>query len=100
MRFFNNEREARTVIAEIIRPIYGSANLFVAERNPQGIGLREVLFIAEVKKDDEKANQLINALFQSQVSQSERLEWQGSKMDFLHEKEHEYFMIKVVVENA
>lgn len=98
--FFNSEAEARIVIANIIRPIYGVAHLFIAERNKMNIGLREVVFVARVTKDDTKANELVNSFFESQLSQSERLEWMGTKMDFMNDEETEYFMIKTVVENG
>lgn len=100
MRFFTDELEARTVIADVIRPVYANAHLFIAERNAINIGLREVTFVARVKKDDTKANALIDAFFTAQLSQSERLEWQGSKIDFLNDEETEYIMIKAVIENG
>jgi len=100
MRFFSDENEARTFIADVIRPIFHSADLFIVERNPQNIGLRDVVFAAKVKRDEQKADQLINAFYMKQVSNSEKFEWQGSKIDFLNDLEHEYFMIKVVVENG
>jgi len=100
VRYFSNETDARVVIADIIRPIYGNAHLFIADRNAINIGLRDVTFVARVKKDDTKANALINAFFTTQLSQSERLEWQGSKIDFLNDEETEYIMIKAVIENG
>jgi len=100
MRFFSNENEARVFIADIIRPIFSTADLFIAERNPQNIGLRDVLFAAKVKRDEQKADRLVNAFYQKQILYSEALEWQGSKTDFLNDLEHEYFMIKAVIENG
>lgn len=100
MRFFSSETEAKTVISDIIRPFFSSTQLTIVDRNHINIGLREVIIAAKVKKDDEKCHQLINAFFEAQLSQSERLEWQGTKMDFMNDTEHEYIMIKAVVENG
>jgi len=98
--YFNSEAEARTVVADIIRPVYGAAHLFIAERNKMNIGLREVVFVARVTKDDSKGNNLVNAFFEAQLSQDERLEWMGTKMDFMQDEETEYFLIKTVIENG
>lgn len=100
MRYFSSETDARTVISNIMRPFFSSAQLTIVDRNAINIGLREVIFAAKVKKDDEKCDLLINAFKDAQVSQSERLEWQGTKMDFMNDTEHEYIMIKAVVENG
>lgn len=100
MRFFSSESEAKTVISNIIRPFFNTAQLSIVDRNAINIGLREVIFAAKVQKDDNKCHQLINAFKEAQVTQSERLEWQGTKMDFMNDTEHEYIMIKAVVENG
>lgn len=100
MRFFNSENDARTEIVNIIKPILGNVQLFVAERNAINIGLREVIWVVRMAKDDMKSENVINALFTAQCSQSERLEWQGTKVDFLNDNETEYLMIKTVVENG
>lgn len=100
MRFFSSEAEAKTEIGNIIRPFFGTAQLTIVDRNAINIGLREVIFAAKVKKDDEKCDLLINAFKDAQVSQSERLEWQGTKMDFMNDTEHEYIMVKAVIENG
>lgn len=100
MMFFDNENDARTEIVNILKPVLGNAHLFVAERNAINIGLREVIFVVRMQKDDAKSENAVNALFTASLSQSERLEWQGSKMDFLNDNETEYLMIKAVVENG
>lgn len=100
MMFFGNENDARTEIANILKPVLGNAHLFVAERNAINIGLREVIFVVRMQKDDAKSENAVNAFFTASLSQSERLEWQGSKMDFLNDNETEYLMIKAVVENG
>lgn len=100
MRFFINESEVRTEIVSILKPILGNVHLFVAERNAINIGLRDVIFVVRMQKDDAKIESAINALFIAQCSQSERLEWQGTKMDFLNDNETEYLMIKAVIENG
>lgn len=100
MRFFESESNARSVIADVIRPIYPNAHLFIAERNPQNISLRDVTFVARVKKEDDKTNQLLNSFFNLQIENSERLSWEGTKIDFINDEETEYIMIKVVVENG
>lgn len=100
MMFFDNENDARTEIVNILKPVLGNAHLFVAERNAINIGLREVIFVVRMQKDDAKSENAVNALFIASLSQSERLEWQGSKMDFLNDNETEYLMIKAVVENG
>lgn len=100
MRFFENETEAREAIANIIKPIYPNAHLFIAERNTQNIGLRDVTFVARVKKNDEKTNELVNVFFNYQVNYSEKLSWVGTKIDFLNDEETEYILIKAVIENG
>ncbi len=100
MRFFDTESDARAEIVSILKPILGNAHLFVAERNAINIGLREVIFVVRTPKDDAKNESVVNALFTAQCSQSERLEWQGTKMDFLNDNETEYIMIRTVVENG
>lgn len=100
MMFFSNESDAKAEIVSILKPILGSAHLFVAERNTINIGLREVIFVVRMKKDDSKSENAVNALFAAQLSQSERLEWQGTKIDFLNDNETEYIMIKAVIENG
>ncbi len=100
MMFFSNESDAKAEIVSILKPILGSAHLFVAERNAINIGLREVIFVVRMKKDDSKSENAVNALFAAQLSQSERLEWQGTKIDFLNDNETEYIMIKAVIENG
>lgn len=100
MRYFSSEAEAKELISGIIRPFFAVAQLIIVDRNPINIGLREVIFAAKVKKDDAKCHLLINAFKEAQVSQSERLEWQGTKMDFMNDEEHEYIMVKAVIENG
>lgn len=101
MGYYLNETAARTEIIGAIKPIYGNCALFVAERNAQNLGLREVIFVARVPKDDAKSERAVNALFTLQVSDAiDRLEWQGTKVDFLNDNETEYIMIKAVIENG
>lgn len=99
--YYTNEATAKTEIASVLKPIYPVCSLFVAERNAQNLGLREVIFVARVPKDDAKSEQAVNALFTLQVSDAiDRLEWQGTKVDFLNDNETEYIMIKAVIENG
>lgn len=102
IQYFVDEAEARSEIIKAIKPIYGnSCVLFVAERNSINIGLREVIFVARVTKDDANSEKAVNELFKLQLEQPiERLEWQGTKMDFLNDNETEYLMIKAVVTNG
>lgn len=100
MRFFESEVEARNTIADLIRPHYPSAHLFIAERTAQNLGLREVTFVARVKKEEDKTHQLINAFYLAQQSNSESLSWEGTKIDFLNDEETEYIMVKAIVENG
>ena len=101
MGYYSNETEARTAIVGAIKPIYGNAHLFIGERNALSIGLREVIFVCRVPNDDTKSEAAVNAIFALQVLQPiDRLEWQGTKIDFLNDNETEYIMIKAVVENG
>jgi hypothetical protein len=101
MGYYLNETDARTDIVGAIKPIYGNCALFVAERNAVNLGLREVIFVARVPKDDAKSEAAVNALFALQIAQpAQRLEWQGTKVDFLNDNETEYLMIKAVVTNG
>lgn len=101
IQYFINEAEAKTAIVSAIKPTYGNIHLFVAERNSINIGIREVVFVARVPKDDVKSEAVVNALFALQVAQPiDRIEWQGTKMDFLNDNETEYIMIKAVVQNG
>lgn len=100
-RYYINEATAKAEIISVLKPIYPVCSLFVAERNAQNLGLREVIFVARVTKDDAKSEQAVNALFALQVSDAiDRLEWQGTKVDFLNDNENEYIMIKAVIENG
>ncbi len=99
--YYDNESQAKTEIAGVLKPIYPVCSLFAAERNAQNLGLREVIFVARVPKDDTKSEQAVNALFVLQVSDAiDRLEWIGTKMDFMNNIEDEYIMIKAVIENG
>jgi len=101
MRSYDNESQAKDEIASTLRPIYGSAQLFVAERSPMNLGLREVMFVAKVKADSQKSEEAVNAFYQLQIaSTGERIEWSGSKIDFLNDVNSEYIMIKAVVQNG
>lgn len=101
MGYYVNEVTARAEITSVLKPIYPVCSLFVAERNAQNLGLREVIFVARVQKDDVKGEQVVNALFALQVSDAiDRLEWIGTKMDFMNNIEDEYIMIKAVIENG
>lgn len=97
MRFFESEAEAREVIATIIRPFYPNAHLFVAERNATDTCLRDVLFVARVKKEDAKTELLLNALFKACCVEVDRLAWKSTKIDFLNDEETEYIAILAVV---
>lgn len=101
MGYYLNETDARADIVGAIKPIYGNCSLFVAERNAVNLGLREVIFVARVPKDDAKSEAAVNALFALQIAQpAQRMEWQGTKVDFLNDNETEYLMIKAVIANG
>ena len=100
MTYFVNEMDAREAIANILRPIYGTANITIAERNKRNAATRDVIFVVEVKKDDEKCLALLNGLFKENVANPSGLEWQGTKVDFINDKEHEYVLIKAIVQNT
>ncbi len=99
MTYFATEEEAKKVIADILRPYFGIAQLTIAERNRINIGLREVLIVAKVKNDDEKCHAVLNKFFEAETTQSEKLILQGTKIDFLNGDEHLYILVKTVIEN-
>lgn len=99
--YYNNEDEARADITLVLKPIFGTAHLIVAEREAINITLRSVIFVARVRKDDSKSEQVTNAFYILQKSSSyEKLEWQGTKIDFINGSEDEYIMIKAVIQNG
>ena len=100
MNYFANELEAKEAVIQAFKPIFGSANITIVERNKRNAATREAIFAVEVKKDDEKSIALLNALFKSHVENPNGLEWQGTKMDFLNDKEHEYVLIRAIVQNS
>ena len=100
MKFFYSEAEAKTVIADVIRPICPNGDLFVAERNPVNDLLREVIYFLKIKKDDNKEQELISEFFEARCTHADALQWQGTKMDFFNDLEHTYFGIRAVVQNS
>lgn len=100
-RYYDNEAQAKSDIAVILKPHFPVANIFVADREPINIGMRAVVFAVRVKKDDEKCESAINAFYQNQIgSTGEKLEWIGTKMDFMNTIEEEYIMVRAVIENG
>jgi|GEM_PF-3016767 len=100
MTYFLSETDAREAIAKLLRPIYGTATITIAERNKRNSATRDVIFVVEVKKDEEKCLNLLNSLFKENVVNPSGLEWEGTKVDFINDKEHEYILIKAIVQNT
>ena len=101
MRYYDNEAQAKSEIISILKPYYPTTVLTVAERTPQNLGLRDVTYAARVKRHDLHPEKVINDIYTIQKnSGTDRIEWVGTKLDFINDNETEYILIKTVVQNG
>jgi hypothetical protein len=97
MNYYIDEATARADIVSIVSPIMRTAEVFIIERQPINVGLRDTVFAVRIKQGDAKSETLVNAIMNYQVESGKALVFDGSKLDMMGDVPNEYILVKVTI---